>query len=90
MQTKHAQVRAQQRAMPPLVDRLLDEFGDEEHDGQGAIRVYFSHASRRRMERALGSHAAGLFDRYLHAYKVESIDGLVITKGWRTGRLRRR
>lgn len=90
MQTKHAQVRAQQRAIPPLVDRLLDEFGDEEHDGHGAIHVYFSHASKRRMERALGRHAAGLFDRFLRAYKVETTDGLVITKGWRTGRVARR
>lgn len=90
MNTKHAAVRAQQRAIPPLVDRLLDEFGDEEHDGRGAIRIYFSHASRRRMERALGRHAAGLFDRYLQAYKVESIDGQVITRGWRNGRLTRR
>lgn len=90
MQTKHAQVRAQQRAIPPLVDRLLDEFGDEEHDGRGAIRVYFSQASRRRMERALGHQAAGLFDRFLSAYRVESTDGQVITRGWRTGRLRRR
>jgi hypothetical protein len=31
--TKHADVRAQQRAIPPFVDWLLDEFGEEEHDG---------------------------------------------------------
>lgn len=90
MNTQHAQIRAQQRAIPPLVDRLLDEFGDEEHDGHGCIRVFFSHASVRRMERAFGRHAAGLFTRYRHAYKVESTDGLVVTKGWRTGRITRR
>lgn len=57
MSTNHARTRAQQRAIPPLVDRLLDEFGDEAYDGHGAIRVYFSHRSRGRMERAFGSHA---------------------------------
>ena len=29
MQSGHAAIRAQQRAIPPLVDRLLDEFGEE-------------------------------------------------------------
>lgn len=90
MNTQHAQIRAQQRAIPPLVDRLLDEFGEEEHDGHGAIRVYFSRASVRRMERALGGHAITLFQRFLRAYKVESTEGQVVTRGWRTGHLRRR
>jgi len=89
--TRHAENRAQQRAIPPLVDRLLDEFGDEQHDGHGCIRVFFSHASIRRMERAYGRQPVGLFKRYLHAYKVESLsDGAVITRGWRTERQRRR
>jgi hypothetical protein len=90
MSTRHAHIRAQQRAIPPLVDRLLDEFGYEAYDGHGAIRVYFSHGSRRRMERAFGRHAAQLFTRYMHAYKVEATDGQIITKGWRTTRLKRR
>jgi hypothetical protein len=89
--TKHAAVRAQQRAIPPFVDRLLDEFGEEEHDGHGCIRVFFSHNSIRRMERALGHQPVTLFKRYLHAYKVESGDtGATITRGWRTARIRRR
>ena len=53
-QTKHASIRAQQRGIPPLVDRWLDEFGEEEHDGHGYVRLYFSHRSVREMERALG------------------------------------
>jgi hypothetical protein len=88
-QTKHAQVRAQQRAIPPLVDRLLDEFGEELHDGRGAIRVFFSRRSIRHMERALGHQPVTLLNRYLNAYKVETTDGATITKGWRTGRMNR-
>ena len=89
-QTKHAAIRAQQRGIPPLVDRLLDEFGEEEYDGQGCIRVYFSRRSVRAMERALGSQPVCLFKRYLHAYKVECCaDGRTITKGWRTSRINR-
>ena len=89
--TKHAAVRAQQRGIPPLVDRLLDEFGEEEHDGHGFIRLFFSHRSIRAMERSLGRQPVGLLERYLHAYKIESCaDGATITKGWRTCRIRRR
>ena len=89
METRHAERRAQQRAIPPLVDRLLDEFGEEAHDGQGAIRVFFSHRSVRRMEQAFGHQPVTLLNRYLNAYKVETTDGITITKGWRTGRIDR-
>ncbi|TAJ21563.1 MAG: hypothetical protein EPO47_00420 [Rugosibacter sp.] len=91
LQTKHATARAQQRAIPPLVDRLLEEFGDEEYDGHGCILLYFSHRSVREMERCLGRHPVGLMKRYLDAYKVESCeDGATVTKGWRTSKIRRK
>ena len=89
-QTKHAASRAQQRGIPPLVDLWLDEFGEVEHDGQGCIRLYFSHRSVREMERSLGCQPVAMFKRYLRAYKIESCaDGATITKGWRTCRIRR-
>jgi hypothetical protein len=90
MQTRHSSERAQQRAIPPFVDRLLDEFGEELHDGHGAVRVFFSHRSVRRMEQALGHQPVTMFKRYFSAYKVETTDGTTITKGWRTTRIRRR
>lgn len=90
MQTKHAIARGQNRAIPPFVDRLLEEFGEESHDGMGAIRVFFSHRSVRQMERALGHQPVAMFKRYLNAYKVETTDGVTITKGWRTARINRR
>ena len=89
-QTKHASIRAQQRGIPPLVDRWLDEFGEEEHDGHGYVRLYFSHRSVREMERALGHQPVCMFKRYLRASKIESCaDGAIITKGWRTRRIQR-
>ena len=88
-QSKHAQVRAQQRAIPPIVDRLLDEFGEERYDGRGGIQVFFSRRSIRKMEQALGHRPVTLLNRYLNAYKVESTDGTTITKGWSTERLMR-
>ena len=90
METKHSTARAQQRAIPPFVDRLLDEFGEESHDGNGAIRFFFNHRSVRRMEQAFGRQPVAMFKRYLNAYKVETTDGATITKGWRTVRINRR
>jgi hypothetical protein len=88
--TKHAEIRGQQRGIPPLVDRWLDEFGELEHDGHGYIRLYFSHRSIREMERSLGCQPVAIFKRYLRAYKIESCaDGVTVTKGWRICRIRR-
>lgn len=90
METRHASLRAQQRAIPPFVDRLLDEFGEEQYDGHGCIRTYFSHRSIKNMQKAFGHQPAGLLKRYTRAFKVESTDGIVVTRGWHTSRLLRR
>lgn len=88
--THHARLRAQQRAIPPIVDRLLDEFGEEEHDGRGGVHRFFSHRGFRKMAQALGQQPAELFKRYRPAYRVDSSrDGKVITRGWQTKRLKR-
>ena len=54
MNTRHAELRAQQRGIPPLVDELLDRYGTEQHDGHGAVVLYFDRTSIRTMERELG------------------------------------
>jgi hypothetical protein len=54
MNTKHAATRAQQRGIPPMVDQLLDLYGQEQHDGHGAIVLFLNKLSIRRMERDLG------------------------------------
>ncbi len=88
--TKHAAARAQQRALPPLADVLLDEFGEHAHDGHGAIRIFFTHESRRRMERAFGRRPVAKLSEYLDAYRVDdSRDGTTITIGHRSQRMRR-
>jgi hypothetical protein len=89
--TKHAHSRAQQRCIPPFVDRLLNEFGEEEHVGCGCVRLFFSHRSIRNMERSFGRQPVGLMKRYFAAYKIESSgDGTIVTTGWRTDRFKRR
>ncbi len=88
--TKHAIVRAQQRAIPPLVDRWLDEFGEVVYGGGGVVRVFFSHKSKRDMERTLGRRPVSIMSHYLNAYRVEGRDGVTITTGWLTGHIRRK
>ena len=51
LQTKHAEARAQQRGIPPLIDQLLDLYGHEQYDGNGAVVVFLDKDSIRRMER---------------------------------------
>lgn len=40
--SRHAQIRMQQRSIPPMVDQLLDLYGQEEHDGHGAVTIYLN------------------------------------------------
>jgi hypothetical protein len=35
--TYHAATRSQQRCVPPLIMQWLDQFGEEQYDGHGAI-----------------------------------------------------
>jgi hypothetical protein len=88
--THHAAIRSQQRAIPPLVLQWLDQFGEEQYDGHGAIIRYFSRASRREMEREFGSNPIKKMSEFLDAYKVESHDGTVITTGYLTKRIKRK
>ena len=89
--TRHAQIRMQQRGIPPVIERYLEEFGEEEHDGHGGVQPYFSQKSIRTMERNLGVWMVKRMVGFLDVYMVESIhDGKVITLARRTKHFRRR
>jgi hypothetical protein len=88
--SRHAMIRKQQRAIPPLIDSWLDEFGEEEHDGHGAVRVYFSRRSIRRLERTVGRLPVRRLSHLLRAYRVESSDGTAITYAHKTRRMFRK
>ncbi len=90
MNTRHAEVRAQQRCIPPMIDQLLDLYGREEHDGHGAVIVYLNKDSIRNMERDLGRLPVSRLAEWFDAYKVKSTDGHTITVGHRTRRLWRK
>ena len=90
MNTKHAEVRAQQRGIPPMVDQLLDLYGQEEYDGRGGVVLYLSKHSIRSMERDLGRRPVSRLAEWFDAYKVKTTDGQTITVGHRTHRVRRK
>jgi hypothetical protein len=90
MNTRHAEVRAQQRGIPPMVDQLLDLYGHEEHDGRGTVILYLSKNSIRKMERDLGRRPVAKLAEWFGAYKVKATDGPTITLGHRTRRIRRK
>lgn len=90
MNTQHAQIRAQQRGIPPLVDELLDRYGQEQHDGHGAVILFLDKRSIRAMERELGRRPVARLAEWLDAYKVRAGDGQTITIGHRTRRIWRK
>ena len=80
----HAEVRAQQRGIPPLINTWLIDYGDEVFDGHGGLIRYFTQQSIRRMERELGKTPVQRMSEYLRCYLVQSSDGAeIITVGKR-------
>ena len=91
MNTRHAQTRAQQRGIPPLIDELLDRYGAEQYDGHGCVVVYLNKNSIRQMERDLGQRPVARLSEWFTAYKVRALnDEATVTVGHRTSRVRRR
>ncbi len=89
--TTHAQERAQQRCIPPMIDRLLDEFGEEVYDNQGGLTLYFSKRSKRQMQRVLGRNPVKKLSEFLNVYRVDSSkDGKTITRGHRYKPIKRK
>lgn len=86
--TRHAQIRSQQRAIPGLLIDLLLQFGASERAGNGASKVFFDKAARRRVQ-AYAGPLASLLDEHLDLYAVVAADSSVITVGHRLEKIRR-
>jgi hypothetical protein len=86
--TRHASIRAQQRAIPPLVVDLLLQFGHRERAGDGAYKVYLDKLSRRRLDAHAGAVSRAL-NEHLDVYLIVGADERVVTMGHRSERIRR-
>lgn len=90
MNTKHFEIRAQQRGIPAGAQELLDRFGELEYDGHGHRIVYISGTSRKKMDKELGRGFVNKLGNWRNIYRVETSSGdLAITTGFRTDRIRR-
>lgn len=91
MNTRHANVRAQQRGIPPFIDQVLDLYGREHYDGHGGVVLYLDSKSIRCMERDMGREPVRRLAEWRDVYKVKSTtDGRTITTGHLTRRLWRK
>lgn len=86
--TQHAQVRTQQRGIPPLMIDLLEQFGTKEKASDGAVMLYFDKAARRHVKSYAGVLARFIED-FMDVYAVVSADDSVITVGHRYEHIRR-
>ena len=87
--TRHAEVRLQQRAIPPFVIELLERCGSTMRCG-GADLLYFDKSARKRLERDLGgARSLRLVEKVLNVYAVINDNGRVVTAGHRSKRINR-
>lgn len=86
--SQHANIRCQQRAIAPMVIDLLLQFGTNEPAGNGASKVFFDKAARRRVKKYAGP-LAGLLEEHLDVYAVVGSDSKVITVAHRIERIHR-
>lgn len=86
--THHASIRAQQRAIPPILIDLLLQFGKSEPAGDGATRVFFDKSACRRVQSYAGP-LAGLLNEHLGVYAIVGPDSQIITAAHLTTRVRR-
>lgn len=84
--TGHAEMRAKQRGVPPLIIDWLRDYGAIHYDKLGAEIRYFNKQSRRKLERLVGRKVIGRLHSLLDTYIVEK-NGVVITVGRRYKRL---
>ena len=85
--TKHASMRAQQRAIPPQIIDWLGEHGFRRHDKHGAVIYYFNNKIRRKLAECYGCDQVEKLGNKLNAYLVASGDE-IITVGYRQKRIK--
>jgi len=83
--TQHALARMQQRGIRPTDVECLLRFGRREHDHRGGRILYVDKHARRRISAFLGDRSA---ERLNDVYAVMANDGVVVTVGHRTQRIK--
>ena len=87
--TRHAEERARDRAVPPIVLDWLLSYGQRMPAGDGAECLFFDKNSRRKLQQNLGGWAYMKLESKFDAYAILASDGEVITLGYRNKKIRR-
>lgn len=82
----HAEIRAQQRGLPPVIVEWLLEFGTVTHDHHGAEIHHFDKKGKKRLASAVGDMVVERLTPLLDAYVVTKGD-TVVTVGHRYKRI---
>ena len=85
--TAHAEVRCQQRSIPPLVREWLMDYGSEVKT-HGATKRFFDKPARRRLAASVGAEVVDRMGDLLNHYLVET-GTVIVTAGIRNRRVRR-
>lgn len=80
--TKHASIRCQQRAVPPVIVEWILDFGVVKHDHRGAEIRFLDKRARKRLGGTVGESVVNRLNEYLDAYVVTK-GPMVITVGHR-------
>ncbi len=86
----HAEIRSQQRGIPPFIHELLDDYGSEEYVGEGCQLKYFNKKSIRKMESAIGRNVVQRLTTWHNCYMIVAPDGCVVTCGHLFRHIRRK
>lgn len=86
--SNHAQIRCQQRNIPPLILQWLLDYGAETQS-HGATKRYFDKAARRRLAADVGPEVLDRLGDLLNSYLVEG-ERVVVTAGVRSHRIKHR
>ena len=84
--TKHAEIRCQQRGIPPLIIEWLLDFGSQDYS-HGAEVYYFDKKSKKAIKKYAGKRIISKLGQYMDAYLILG-SGRVITTGHRYKRIR--
>jgi hypothetical protein len=83
--TTHAEIRCQQRGIPPLIVEWLLDFGTPVYN-HGAEIYRFDKKSKKAIKRYAGKRILSMLEQYMDAYLVFA-DGRIITAGHRYKRI---
>lgn len=89
MLSKHAQVRMQQRGVPPVIIEWLLQYGATVYDGHGCRICFFDKNAKKQLRKEKGDIVLRRLHEMMDSYAVVGGDGLVITVGHRYQRAMR-